>query len=265
MFNEDKTIAAAQKVMLEMLLEVHRICVENNITYWLEGGTLLGALRHKGFIPWDDDIDISMPRKDYERFLKVAEKELDAKYFLQTRDIEPAFPWNIAKIRKHNTLLIETGENGDENYHHGIFIDIIPNDFYDSIFFVKWMRWGVLAREKRKDYLRGSIKRIMVTLYVNIILCLPLEFTKCVRLYFSKHKDWFSNRDAKYLTHPLDFGCLHFTKTKDILPVEKRSFEGFEFYVPNNPEEYLSSYYDENWMVLPPEEKRICHHQKIKF
>lgn len=64
MYNEDKNVAAAQKVKLEILVEIHRICVENNITYWLEAGTLLGAIRHKGFIPWDDDCDISMPRKD---------------------------------------------------------------------------------------------------------------------------------------------------------------------------------------------------------
>ena len=64
MYNEDKNVAAAQKVKLEILVEIHRICVENNITYWLEAETLLGAIRHKGFIPWDDDCDISMPRKD---------------------------------------------------------------------------------------------------------------------------------------------------------------------------------------------------------
>lgn len=72
MFNEDKTVAAAQKVMLEILLEIHRVCEENNITYWLDAGTFLGAIRHKGFVPWDDDCDVAMPRKDYEKFLKIA-------------------------------------------------------------------------------------------------------------------------------------------------------------------------------------------------
>lgn len=128
MFNEDKTVAAAQKVMLEILVEIHRICVENDITYWLEAGTLLGAIRHKGFIPWDDDCDVSMPRKDYERFLQIAQEKLPETMFLQTKETDKEYPLPWAKIRKNGTLLIETGETGEEKYHHGIFVDIFPYD-----------------------------------------------------------------------------------------------------------------------------------------
>ena len=110
--------------MLEILVEIHRICVENNITYWLEAGTLLGAIRHKGFIPWDDDCDISMPRKDYERFLQIAQEKLPETMFLQTKETDKEYPLPWAKIRKNGTLLIETGETGEEKYHHGIFVDI---------------------------------------------------------------------------------------------------------------------------------------------
>lgn len=98
MFNEDKTIAAAQKVMLEILQEIHKICVENNLTYWLEAGTLLGAVRHKGFIPWDDDSDVSMPRADYEKFLKIAQKKLPEDMFLQTQDTDKEYPLPWAKM-----------------------------------------------------------------------------------------------------------------------------------------------------------------------
>ena len=91
-FSEDKNVAAAQKVMLEILVEIHRICVENDITYWLEAGTLLGAIRHKGFIPWDDDCDVSMPRKDYERFLQIAQEKLPETMFLQTKETDKEYP-----------------------------------------------------------------------------------------------------------------------------------------------------------------------------
>lgn len=92
MFSEDKNVAAAQKVMLKILVEIHRICVENDITYWLEAGTLLGAIRHKGFIPWDDDCDVSMPRKDYERFLQIAQEKLPETMFLQTKETDKEYP-----------------------------------------------------------------------------------------------------------------------------------------------------------------------------
>ncbi len=112
-----------QKTELEILLEVDRVCKKHNIRYLLTGGTLLGAVRHKGFIPWDDDIDIIMPIRDYYRFCDICGKELSSKYFLQTI-LTDNFYHFWAKIRKNGTLM----EEGDYPYemHQGIWIDIFP-------------------------------------------------------------------------------------------------------------------------------------------
>ena len=98
MYSEDKNVAAAQKVMLEILKEIHKVCVKNNITYWLDAGTLLGAVRHKGFIPWDDDCDISMPRTDYEKFIEIAQSELNSKFFQEVAMLEPTGCGNPAPV-----------------------------------------------------------------------------------------------------------------------------------------------------------------------
>lgn len=104
------------------------------------------------YVSWDDDMDISMPRKDYEQFLKIAPRLLPKDLFLQTQQSDPQYKLPIAKIRKRGTLLIKTGETGNENYCHGIFIDIIPNDYYHNKWFIKWMRWGVTVRDRKKNY-----------------------------------------------------------------------------------------------------------------
>ena len=115
------------KVQLEMALEVKRICQNNNIKYFIIAGTLLGSVRHGGFIPWDDDLDIGMLREDYDRFIKIAQKEIGEEYFLQTWDTDSGFALPIAKIRKNGTKFIEQNSSKSE-LHNGIYIDIFPFD-----------------------------------------------------------------------------------------------------------------------------------------
>ena len=116
-----------RKVQLEALLEVDRICKKFGITYQLFSGTLLGAIRHKGFIPWDDDIDICMLRNDYDRFIEVCKTELDTTYFLQNYETDKNFIHNITRIRKNNTIALQSA-CAELDMHHGIFIDIFPMD-----------------------------------------------------------------------------------------------------------------------------------------
>lgn len=116
-----------QLVQLEILEKVDKICRENNIPYSLYAGTLLGAVRHQGFIPWDDDLDICMSRDNYERFLKLWQEVKPEGYILQNKENTPEFTQSFTKIRKeHTTFLQYDWERG--KYHTGIFIDIFPID-----------------------------------------------------------------------------------------------------------------------------------------
>ena len=120
-------IKEIQNQQLMILKELDRICQKHNIKYHLMGGTLLGSIRHKGFIPWDDDIDVSMIRADYEMFLDVCGRELNSGYFLQTNKTDKNYIMQFAKLRKNHTLFIEKSMN-DLDIHHGIYIDIFPLD-----------------------------------------------------------------------------------------------------------------------------------------
>ena len=124
-------MAEAEKKKLQQLIlliakEIARICDKYNIDYYLDGGSMLGAVRHKGFIPWDDDFDIAMKRSDFERFLQVCEKELDKnKYFLQTEWSEKNYCFSFAKVQLIGTHFIEEFSK-DADVKHGIFADIFP-------------------------------------------------------------------------------------------------------------------------------------------
>jgi len=123
----DEMMEEIHKIQFEMALEVKRICQNHNIEYFLIAGTLLGAVRHKGFIPWDDDLDIGMLRIDYNKFISLAPIEMDKKYVLQTWDTDPGFALPSAKLRKSGTKYIERNSQ-KANIHNGIFIDIFPFD-----------------------------------------------------------------------------------------------------------------------------------------
>ena len=116
-----------QQVLLELLREFDRICVKHCIPYMLFAGTSLGAVRHGGFIPWDDDLDLILLREDYERFLAVAPGELGQEFFLQ-KEYSEHWPIFFSKLRKNGTACMEKFVPKDPEQHQGIYIDIFPAD-----------------------------------------------------------------------------------------------------------------------------------------
>ena len=116
-----------QAVLLELLRELDRVCTAHNIPYVLFAGTALGAARHRGFIPWDDDLDVALLRPDYERRLALDDGCWGEKYFLQ-REFSPHWPLHFSKLRKNGTTCLEKYRPKDERSHRGIYIDVFPLD-----------------------------------------------------------------------------------------------------------------------------------------
>lgn len=135
-------IQRLQNLILSIAEEVIRICEKHGINYYLSDGSLLGAVRHKGFIPWDDDMDIAMKRNDYNRFLELCEQEIDKqKYFIQTESSEEQYCFAFAKIQLKGTEIIEDFSK-NVKIQHGIFLDIFPYDnLPDKKWKRKWMLW----------------------------------------------------------------------------------------------------------------------------
>jgi lipopolysaccharide cholinephosphotransferase len=125
----EEQLRTLQIIELEILLELDRVCRKHNISYFLCSGTLLGAARHKGFIPWDDDVDVGFLRKEYERFCKVFDSEIDTKkFFLQTWRTDKYYRWNYGKIRRLGTEYVRAGQE-HMKYVTGVSIDIFPYDY----------------------------------------------------------------------------------------------------------------------------------------
>lgn len=120
------TLRKVQLTLLEIAKEVKRVCDENDIKYYLDSGTLLGAVRHSGFIPWDDDFDIGMMREEYDRFCKIAPFALNSNYYLQTWENDEKYAVPFAKVRKKNTIYRENKAN--PNLNNGFYVDIFPYD-----------------------------------------------------------------------------------------------------------------------------------------
>ena len=130
-----------QKRELELLLEVDRICRKNSISYSLDGGTLLGAIRHRGFIPWDDDADIMMTRSQYDRFYEACKTDLNTeKYFLQEFRTDPQYRWGYSKMRRNGTVFMREGQEHIK-CHVGVCIDIFIFDKVPDEYLRRRLHW----------------------------------------------------------------------------------------------------------------------------
>ena len=249
-----KILRKAQLIMLDKLIEFDEICKKYNLNYWLDSGTLLGAVRHKGFIPWDDDIDISMPIEDYYRFKEIAQKELSSSIFFQTKKSDKEFKFDYIKLRSNRAKIIEFHENNkDIKYHQGIFVDIFPmitlpnetfyKEFYDDIF--------------------ALIRKVSaVSLHTPNGISHPTQRAKLIEAINSLHQGW-SNKDLKVAYGGQMPDLSAWFDIDKIFPLSKIEFEGKLFNAPNNPHHYLENIYSFNYMELPPKDARKTHAKDV--
>ena len=254
-----------KSIELEMLKSFAEICEKLNLRYYLIGGTLLGAVRHRGFIPWDDDIDVGMPREDYEVFLKEAQKYLPEYYFLQTRKTDPEYLSNFAKIRDSRTTFLDKAVKHRKT-NHGVYIDVFPIDYYPDtkckqlIFdFKKFLqkfrlRGAFIIPEEEKHAAHIEFLAKMLSICLMVIYPTTTSVLDAEDRLFKKEKN--SSLVANL--------CGYWGK-REILPASLLAetcdveFEGLYFKGPKEYDKYLTRIYGD-YMKLPPVEKRVSHH-----
>lgn len=246
----------------EILDEIVRICEDNSLNYYLIGGTLLGAVRHKGFIPWDDDLDIVMPRKDYDKFRKLCvDGALKEKYHLHSLDTDPEYWLIFAKVRKKNTLFNEKNIACIEA-PKGIYVDIFPLDEARSVAalgkrirtkIIKWLSMAIYRR-RGLQFTYGRTKEIALA-FLSMFSIKTISAIQNWLMQFENGKggEYYVNYGSNYETEKQ-------TMLKTVYePAGQIEFEGTMYKCPRDYEYVLCRIYGENYMTLPPVEKRITH------
>lgn len=187
---------------IEILEAIQSICNRHGLVYYADSGTLLGAVRHKGFIPWDDDIDIAMMRDDYERFLKYATQELSSEYFLQTPATEEDYFYGHAKIRKNGTTAIRKIQYPERYSHHqGVFVDIFPIDNVPDGKVKKAVHKFIALKMMQLIYYAKYYYRLnkhsVKTRIKHRISCILLPSNKAVRRAYKRYEKWIRRYDKK--------------------------------------------------------------------
>ncbi|MDR1556949.1 MAG: LicD family protein [Tannerellaceae bacterium] len=265
----ETVLRQAQLVLLRMLKIIDFICRKHNIRYWLCSGTLLGAVRHKGFIPWDDDLDISMLREDYERFIKIAGTEFPHDMMLQTRETDPHYHYLPlpCKVRDKKSFILSPGHE-DEHAEKGLFLDIFPADRYplNPLVFC----WERLAKAYNKficlcldsvNFADESVIRKFLSFFHPIFHFLVVHYLKFARKMIERNKGLGT---ACYIGHGFDTLWNRYFKYDDIYPLIEIPFEDASFFAPHTPDIYLRTIYGPDYMTLPPEDKRTQHASVIK-
>lgn len=249
---EGSDLRKAQMRMLDILKVVDGICQKHGLKYWLTCATLLGAIRHGGFVPWDDDLDIAMMREDYLKLMEILPKELPENLELQNDVTEPGYVYLYAKVRDKNSLIVETCDVNKRFKQQGLFIDIFPME--TSIFglcrisapLFNRMCFNV-ALNKGTDCMLYKMNR-----FILVKMLFP-----CFRL-ISK---LVGPKDKVHHTFGVNF--LQEKTTGMIFPLSKVKFEDVELSAPADSDAYLTKHFG-NYMELPKKIQPV-HAEEIKI
>ena len=266
---DNENLRKVQLLQLKLVKFLKEICEDNDIKYLIVAGTLLGAVRHKGFIPWDDDLDVGMLRDDYEKFLKVCPLYLTDEICLQDWHSEKEFPGAYAKLRLKNTVYIERNSQY-VNINKGIYIDIFPFDNTPN---------GRLSRFKQK-LISGSYKKMLIAKSGSTPWS---QIEKLKYLCYKLLKGWSSLFSFDFLHMKLDKCMMKYNSLQtekitafggaygyDKETIEKEwvrntiqiEFENTMLPAPALYDKYLTYFYGE-YMTPPPENKRYNRHMII--
>lgn len=252
---EGSLLRRQQHRMTELLLAVDRICKKHDIPYWLSSGTLLGAVRHGGYIPWDDDLDIEMLRPDYERLMRVLPDELPEDMVLQTHDTDPGYFFAFAKVRDTKSRLQETNRYDRIFRYQGIYIDIFP--FEKAPRLLHWIScrahgftYNVLNNPRNTD--EEALRKVQRIGRFNRRFTFPL-LRALAHLWPTRRVRYgwgVPYSDPRHL--------------EDIFPLTTLPFEGHPVPVPHDSHRYLERKYG-NYMQLPDVEALHPHYDKLTF
>lgn len=255
-----KELREIQLIQLELICEVDRICKKHNIIYNMVGGTMLGAIRHKGYIPWDDDADIGFLREEYEKFRMICRKELDKDrfYFQDFRDIR-GYRWGYGKLRRKGTEFIRLNQEFMP-YEQGIAIDIMPFDNVpDAIwgkrihmficFVFRKIFWSAVGRKVEPNVGKKFLYKILYKIPEKALIKVYQEFIELCNRKITKQ--------VRILTFPTPKQVYGY-KREWYTDLAEYDFEGKRFPGAKDYDGYLSIKY-KNYMEWPPIEKRKTH------
>lgn len=267
MIEED--LRKIQQIELGLLVELDRICRKHEIEYFIIAGTLLGAVRHKGFIPWDDDVDVAMKRSEYERFCRICEEELSKEqFFLQNYQTDDAYRWGYAKLRKRNTLYSRKGQEAIKCMS-GISIDIFIIDYVPDNYFLRMLHhyirrgciktlWSIVGATEEKNPilrilyrgLRHVPKEIPNKIEEKIVRCTNKKERKYLCYTGFYRKTYYTRKKENRFDTGL---CASWFKERTEIMFEEKSF-----YTCKDYKKYLEFMYGD-YMKIPKKEERENH------
>lgn len=264
-------LSELQQVIVETLKDFHNFCEEHDLTYHLGGGTLLGAIRHKGIIPWDDDIDVDMPREDYERFIELADK-FPNNYSVKHAKLDEDYVYAFVKIYSPKFQVTEFF--GEKNYTNGAWIDVFPMDgvinnmklrrlhffFVNKLHSLFQLKSRGYQKPRNKELRFYTIRRMVKFFAFLILSLLPKKF---VFLLMDKSASIIRYKDADYVgAFYSPYGVKASFRKAIYKETIKADFNGYSFNAPVGYDEFLQGQYGD-YMKLPPVQERQTHDVKV--